>query len=109
MHICVAQEDPLETGMTAHSSILARRIPWTEEPGGLQSMGSQSRTRLSDGDFHVCEGAQQQWERVLLGLPQPCGPDGSISLAHTAQCATVSMHVSRPPLLCCPAWLMVVA
>ena len=33
-------EDPLETGMTAHSSILARRIPWTEEPGRLQSMGS---------------------------------------------------------------------
>ena len=34
-------EDPLEHGMATHSSILARRIPWTEEPGGLQSMGSQ--------------------------------------------------------------------
>ena len=34
------QEDPLEKGMTAHSSILVWRIPWTEEPGGLQSMGS---------------------------------------------------------------------
>ena len=34
-------EDPLEKGMTTHSSILAWRIPWTEEPGGLQSMGSQ--------------------------------------------------------------------
>ena len=34
-------EDPLEEGMAAHSSILAWRIPWTEEPGGLQSMGSQ--------------------------------------------------------------------
>ena len=33
--------DPLEKGMATHSSILARRIPWTEEPGGLQSMGSQ--------------------------------------------------------------------
>ena len=32
-------EDPLEQGMTTHSSILAWRIPWTEEPGGLQSMG----------------------------------------------------------------------
>ena len=32
-------EDPLETGMATHSSILAWRIPWTEEPGGLQSMG----------------------------------------------------------------------
>ena len=35
------QEDPLEKGMATHSSILAWRIPWTEEPGGLQSMGSQ--------------------------------------------------------------------
>ena len=35
------QEDALEKGMATHSSILAWRIPWTEEPGGLQSMGSQ--------------------------------------------------------------------
>ena len=41
-------EDPLEKGVATHSSILAWRIPWTEESGGLQSMGSQSRTRLSD-------------------------------------------------------------
>ena len=34
------QEDLLEEGMATHSSILAWRIPWTEEPGGLQSMGS---------------------------------------------------------------------
>ena len=34
-------EDPLEKGVTTHSSILARRIPWTEEPDGLQSTGSQ--------------------------------------------------------------------
>ena len=32
-------EDPLEKGMATHSSILAQRSPWTEEPGGLQSMG----------------------------------------------------------------------
>ena len=36
------QEDPLEEEMATHSSILAWRIPWTEEPGGLQSMGSQT-------------------------------------------------------------------
>ena len=40
-------EDPLKR-MDTHSSILAWRIPWTEEPGGLQSMGLQSRTRLCD-------------------------------------------------------------
>ena len=34
-------EDPLKKGMAAHSNILAWRIPWIEEPGGLQSMGSQ--------------------------------------------------------------------
>ena len=34
-------EDPLEKEMATHSSILAWRIPWTEEPGGLESMGSQ--------------------------------------------------------------------
>ena len=37
----LGQEDPLEKEMATHSSILAREIPWTEEPGGLQSMGSQ--------------------------------------------------------------------
>ena len=41
-------EDHLEEGMAIHSSILAWRISWTEEPGRLQSMGSQSRTYLSD-------------------------------------------------------------
>ena len=41
------QEDPLEEEMATHSSVLAWRIPWTEEPGGLQSMGWQSQTQLS--------------------------------------------------------------
>ena len=37
----LGQEDPLEKGMATHSSILPWRIPWTEEPDGLQSTGSQ--------------------------------------------------------------------
>ena len=41
-------EDPLKKGMVTHSRILAWRIPWPEEPGGLQFMGSQSQTRLND-------------------------------------------------------------
>ena len=45
-------EDPLEREMATHSSILAWKIPWTEKPGGLQSMGSQ---RVGD------------WARVPLG------------------------------------------
>ena len=45
----LGQGDPLEKGMATHSSVLAWRVPWTEEPGGLQSMGLQKscRTRLS--------------------------------------------------------------
>ena len=39
----LGQEDPLEESMATHSSILAWRIPWTEEPGGLQSMGHRVR------------------------------------------------------------------
>ena len=39
-------EDPLEEGMVTHSSILAGEISWTEEPGGLRSVGSQSQTQL---------------------------------------------------------------
>ena len=45
----LGQEDPLEGGMASHSSILAWRIPWTEEPGGLQSIGSQ-RVRHNRSD-----------------------------------------------------------
>ena len=40
----LGQEDPLEEDMVTHSRILAWRIPWTEEPGGLQFMGLQSWT-----------------------------------------------------------------
>ena len=39
----LGEEDPLEKEMTTHSSVLARESPWTEEPGGLQSMGGCKR------------------------------------------------------------------
>ena len=45
----LGQEDPLKKDMATHPSVFAWRIPWTEEPGGLQSLGSQkSQSRLSD-------------------------------------------------------------
>ena len=47
----LGQEDPLVKEMAIHSRTLAWKIPWTEEPGRLQSMGSQSRTRLGDFTF----------------------------------------------------------
>ena len=46
-------EDPLEKEVATHSSILAWRIPWTEEPGGLQSMESQRVGHNSDFDTHL--------------------------------------------------------
>ena len=44
----LGQEDPPKKGKAAHSSILAWRIPWTKESGGLQSMESQSQTQFRD-------------------------------------------------------------
>ena len=40
--LSLGQEDPLDKGMVTHSSILVWRVPWTEEPGRLQSTGSQT-------------------------------------------------------------------
>ena len=57
-------EDALEKGMAIHSSILAWRFPWIEEPGGLLSMGSQSRTRLSDQLWH-----KTHWN-IMCCLPE---------------------------------------
>ena len=48
MQETLGREDPLQKGMGNHSTILAWRIPWTGEPGRLQSMGSQSRTQIRD-------------------------------------------------------------
>ena len=47
----LGRKDPLEKEMATHSSIFAWKIPWMEEPGRLQSMGSQSRTKLSEFTF----------------------------------------------------------
>ena len=51
--LSLGQEDPLEEEMTTHSSILAWRIPWTEEPGGLQSMGSQESAMTKQLSTHT--------------------------------------------------------
>ena len=49
----LGREDPLEESMATYSSILAWRIPWTEEPGRLQSIGLQSQTRLKRLSMHA--------------------------------------------------------
>ena len=67
-------EDPLEEEMAIHSSILAWEIPWTEEPGGLQSMGSQkNRTllkRLNNNNSNNGHAARQSWNSSLR-VPVP--------------------------------------
>ena len=64
----LGQEDPLEKEMATHSSILAWEIPWAEEPGGLQYMGSQTRQSLHalhPAPLHLC--SQQYF--VLIYSP----------------------------------------
>ena len=64
------QEDPLEEEMATHSSILAWKIPWTKEPGGLQATRLQSQTWLKQLDVHTCRGKQQgqsSWSWVRAG------------------------------------------
>ena len=77
----LGREHPLEEEMATHSSVLAWRIPWTEEPGGLQSVGSQSRTQLSDFTFtfhfHALEKEMATHSSVLAwripGTEEPGG------------------------------------
>ena len=52
--LSLGREDTLEKGMATHSSILAWRIPWTEEPGGLESMGSERIGRDQHTHTHNC-------------------------------------------------------
>ena len=58
--------------MATHSSILAWRIPWTEEPGRLQSMGSQSRTRLKQLSTHACTHTHKNGVLQALTKPRCC-------------------------------------
>ena len=71
-------EDLLEKEMATHSSILAWKIPWTEEPGRLQSMGLQSRARLRDFTFTCTFKGLRAW---------PLAPraEGTSFLASTEQ------------------------
>ena len=78
----LAQEDPPEKRMATHPSILAWRIPWTEEPGGPQSMGLQSRTQLSDFTFtlhfHALEKEMATHSSVLAWRIPGTGEPGGL-------------------------------
>ena len=64
----LGREDPLEKEMATHSSILAWKIPWTEKPGRLQSMGSQSQTWLRDFIFQEFKETHGKTSVVLKRL-----------------------------------------
>ena len=79
-----------EKAMVPHSSTLAWKIPWTKEPGGLQSMGSLSRTRLSDFTFtfhfHALEKAMAPHSSVLAWrIPGMGKPGGLQSMGSQSQ------------------------
>ena len=76
----LGQEDPLEKGMATYSSILAWEILWTEEPGGLQSMGSESQ---------ICSQAQDTFS--IISGDSPCCTTPLRRL-----CAQDSLHPSLP-------------
>ena len=103
-------EDPLEEHMEAHSSILAWRIPWTEEPDGLQSPGSQ-RVRSNLACMHILLMTQS---RPFL-LKGPWVTNSSVVLSNLARDQSVSfipyrcrkMHESRLWTLCQAAWICI--
>ena len=64
----LGQEDPLEKDLATHSSILAWRIPWTEEPGGLHSMGLQELDTTWRLNHHVGISFLNLWIFFALGL-----------------------------------------
>ena len=83
----LGREDPLKVEMATHSNILAWKIPWTEEPGGLQSMGLQSWTQLSNWLF--ANGTMQLCYPVSL-------PPVSESLQKCCLCLVCPLLPHRP-------------
>ena len=84
----LSQKDPLEKGIAIHSSILAWRIPWTEEPGGLQSMGLQTiwhNWAINTFHFHVLSKGEQATLSII------------IVLVHSLECACLVRRWGKSP------------
>ena len=101
----LAREDPLEKAMAPHSSTLVWKIPWMEEPGGLQSMGLQkSRTWLSDFTFFLYgprgEAGLGLWVTGWEGMSDLLG-EGHFSAWEVDRChrlSPVSLRRWEPPM-----------
>ena len=66
--LSLGPEDPLEEEMATYPTLLAWKIPWTEEPGGLQSMGSQSQTHIHNQDNTV----SLRFQEGMKSAAHPC-------------------------------------
>ena len=100
----LSQEDPLEKEMATHSSILAWRIPWTEEPGRLQSMGWQ----IVGHDWATNTSLQTPYFFPLQCLTLPFTPQvpynshSPLSPGHLAAAAAAAKSLQSCPTLCDP-------
>ena len=96
----LGREDPLEKEMATHSSVLAWRIPWTEEPGGLQSMGSQSQSGLSHWTCTHAHLSRLSMRRTYaLSLDLNCASSAAVSSDPKA-------FLPQGPSFCETRWLL---
>ena len=106
-------EDPLEEGMATHSSILAWRIPWTEEPGGLQSIGSQrvghNWSNLTYTQRNECCSSDLGRRRFVLEDHNALSFSAEMSSVKLQwqyyRCPRVVNKVVPPDASCCGCWL----
>ena len=85
----LGQENALEKEMATHSCILAWRVPWTEEPGGLQSMGSQ-RVRHNRATWHQHSINDDEEDEMMIFA------DVNDDILCTSYCSDVLIHLSHP-------------
>ena len=109
---CLSQEDPLEKEMATHSSVLAWKIPWTEEPGRLQSVGLQ-RVRQDWATEHqriyliLCGSSPESLKKVYSAHSAWDASPSSLCLTFTSlpggvRCLLAMCHQSLSPSLYAP-------
>ena len=102
----LGQEVPLERGMATHSSILAWRIPWTEEPGGLQiHRTARSWTLLSDDAFMLTSFPQQLYHFIFLSAMYEVFQYAYIKKKITSLCLVHFIFVNHIFTFQCPVSL----
>ena len=97
----LGQEDPLEKEMATHSSILAWEIPWTEEPGKLQSTELQSQMWLSD--FHSNNNKLNAIADLNIVTASSVKGEGK-SYFRNVQCLVLAFRVHSPRKVLCGTW-----